>query len=141
MTEKEVRVASLEGKESMKMGRLAGTIIVAAVLNLGVVGIPSAIHAQQSQMRDDMAQLVVDLKTGMDRSTLTPMQKDQLKDDFRELRRAHQNHEMFATMRAARSIRTVLDSGAFKPEDAERIKQDMHAIKEARETGFRRFGS
>jgi hypothetical protein len=90
--------------------------------------------AQQQQLRDDIEQLAVDLHAGMDRSTLTEPQKAQLRDDFRELRRAHQNHEMFATMRAARSIRTVLDSGAFKPEDRQRIKQDMQTIKEARES-------
>lgn len=40
---------------------------------------------------------------------------------------------MFASIRAARSIKTALNSGAFKPEDQARIKQDIQAIKEARE--------
>ncbi len=90
--------------------------------------------AQQQRLRDDVEQLAVDLHAGVDRSTLTEPQKEQLRDDFKELRRARQNHERFATMRAARSIRTVLDSGAFKPEDRQRIEQDMQAIREARES-------
>lgn len=111
-------------------------------LLISMAAIPLALYfsfpllslAQQHQLRDEIEQLAVDLHVGMDRSTLTEPQKAQLRDDFRELRQAHQNHQMFATMRAARSIRTVLDSGAFKPEDRQRIKQDMQAIKEARES-------
>ena len=94
---------------------------------------PLRAAAQQNQMKDDMEQLAMDLHVGVDRSTLTEPQKAQLRDDFRELREAHKNHQMFAAMRAARSIRTALDSGAFKPEDRQRIKQDMEAIREARE--------
>src|SRR5262245_2050418 len=52
---------------------------------------------------------------GASRIKAATAQKEQLRDDFRELRRAHQNHERFATMRAARSIRTVLESGALSP--------------------------
>jgi hypothetical protein len=111
-------------------------------LLISMAAIPLALYfsfpplslAQQQQLRDDIEQLAVDLHVGMDRSTLTEPQKAQLRDDFRELRQAHRNHEMFATMGAARSIRTVLDSGAFKPGDRQRIKQDMQAIKEARES-------
>ena len=91
--------------------------------------------AQSSQMKDDMEQLAMDLHVGVDRSTLTPQQKEQLRDDFRGLKEAHQNHEMFKGLRAARSIRAALDSGAFKPEDKKRIKADIAAIKEAREQG------
>jgi Spy/CpxP family protein refolding chaperone len=95
---------------------------------------PITLHAQPSpQMKDDIEQLAMDIHVGMDRSTLTPQQKAQMKDDVRELRQAHQNHQMFAELRAARSIRTALDSGAFQPADQQRIKQDMQALKGARE--------
>jgi len=97
--------------------------------------ITSPVTAQSSQMKDDMEQLAMDLHVGVDRSTLTPAQKEQLRDDFRELREAHQNHQMLKGLRAARSIRKALDSGAFKPEDQKRIKADIQAIKEAREEG------
>jgi Spy/CpxP family protein refolding chaperone len=101
-----------------------------AFVNLVVT---APVMAQSSAMKDEIEQLAVDLHVGMDRSTLTAQQKAQLKDDFRELKEARQKHQMFAAMRAARSIRTTLDSGAFKPEDQQRIKQDVQAIKEARE--------
>ena len=114
----------------IRHGAILLALIVAANINLTI---PQQAMAQQNQMKDDMEQLAVDLHVGVDRSTLTPQQKEQLRDDLRELREAHKNHQMFAAMRAGRSIRTALDSGAFKPQDRERIKQDMQAIKEARE--------
>jgi hypothetical protein len=111
-----------------------GVILVILVLPANInLASPTRAMAQQSQIKDDMEQLAMDLHVGVDRSTLTPQQKEQLRDDFRELREAQKNHQMFAALRAARSIRTALDSGAFKPQDRERIKQDMQAIKEARE--------
>ncbi len=91
-------------------------------------------QAESAQKRDEIARLAIDVKTAMDRSTLTETQKAQFRDDLRELRRAHENHETFAALRAARSIRTVLDSGAFKPEDSKRIKEDLQSIREARES-------
>jgi hypothetical protein len=111
-----------------------GVILVILVLPANInLASPTRAMAQQSQIKDDMEQLAMDLHVGVDRSTLTPQQKEQLRDDLRELREAQKNHQMFAALRAARSIRTALDSGAFKPQDRERIKQDMQAIKEARE--------
>src|SRR5271166_5300402 len=116
----------------MKISRLSITVLFCLTLSaIAGFAVPTSSHAQSSQMKDDMEQLAMDLHVGMDRSTLTPAQKEQLRDDFKELRRAHQNHEMFASIRAARSIKTVLNSGAFKPEDKERIKQDIQAVKEA----------
>jgi len=90
-------------------------------------------YAQPGQMKDAIEQLAVDMHVGLSRSTLNEQQKAQFLDDFRELREAHQNHQMFAAMRAARSIRTELNSGAFQPEDRQRIQQDLQQIKEARE--------
>ncbi len=114
--------------------------IVAVALGIAPALIPSRALAQANPMKDDIEQLAVDLHVGIDRSTLTPEQKEQLRDDFRELKQAHQNHEMFAGLRAARSIRTALDSGAFQPADQQRIKADIRAIKEAREDRPRGFG-
>jgi hypothetical protein len=94
---------------------------------------PPPAASQSTQIKDDVERLAVDLHAGMDRSTLTEQQKAKLRDDFRELRRAHENHERFAAMGASRSIRTTIDSGAFKPEDRQRIEQDMQAIRQARE--------
>lgn len=90
-------------------------------------------YAQPGQMRDAIEQLAVDIHVGLSRSTLTEQQKAQFRDDFRELKQAHQNHEPFAALRATRSIRAELNSGAFRPEDQQRIQQDLQQIKEARE--------
>lgn len=114
-------------------GKVLAVLIMASLATSSYFAIPTAAVAESSQMKDDMEQLAMDLHVGIDRSTLTDRQKEQLRDDFRELREAHKDHRMFAAMRAARSIRTALDSGAFKPEDQKRIKEDIQAIKEARE--------
>lgn len=120
----------------MKM-HLSVFAAAAALFMAATLARPITLRAQPSpQMKDDVEQLAMDIHVGMDRSTLTPQQKAQLKDDLRELRTAHQNHQMFAELRAARSIRTALDSGAFRPEDQQRIKQDMQALKGAREPGM-----
>jgi Spy/CpxP family protein refolding chaperone len=119
----------------MKFRYLAILLLITLLSASTNLTVSAPVMAQSSQMKDDMEQLAVDLHVGVDRSTLTAQQKAQLRDDFRELKEAHQNHEMFKGLRAARSIRAALDSGAFKPEDQQRIKQDIQAIKEAREQG------
>lgn len=91
-------------------------------------------------MKTDLEQLAMDVHAGVARSTLTPRQKEQFRDDFRELREARQNREPFAEMRAMRRIHDTLDSGAFKPEDQERIKQDIQNIRAAREAQRRSGG-
>src|SRR5215468_538483 len=100
----------------MKNRSLIVLSLAATLLWLAAVSNARLALAQSSAMKDAIEQLAVDLHAGVDRSTLTPQQKEQLRDDFKELRRAHQNHERFAALRAARSIRATLDSGAFKPE-------------------------
>jgi Spy/CpxP family protein refolding chaperone len=117
----------------MKIRPIAILALSAVLFTAARLAYPQPVLAQSHQMKDDLEQLAVDIHVGMDRSTLTEQQKAQLRDDFKELREAHRNHRMFAGLRAARSIRTALDSGAFKPEDQKRIKQDMQAIREARE--------
>jgi Spy/CpxP family protein refolding chaperone len=110
-------------------------MLSAILLTIALLTWPSRAPAQSHQMKDDLEQLAMDVHVGLERSTLTEQQKAQFRDDFKELREAHQHHRMFAALRAARSIRKELDSGAFKPEDQARIKQDLQAIKEAREYG------
>jgi Spy/CpxP family protein refolding chaperone len=129
--------------ETLKM-MLRPITIAALVLALSFIpvlpGRSLALAQGKSPMKDDLEQLAVDLHVGVDRSSLTPEQKAQLRDDFRELKRAHQNHEMFAGLRAARSIRRALNSGAFQPADRQRIEADIMAIKEAREDLPQGFG-
>jgi hypothetical protein len=122
----------------MRVRCVATLALSAILLTITCLSWPRPGLAQSHQMKDDLEQLAVDIHVGLDRSTLTQQQKAQFRDDFKELKEAHQNHRMFAALRAARSIRTELDSGAFRPEDEQRIKQDLQAIKEAREyhSGF-----
>jgi|SRR5271156_3366011 len=122
----------------MGIRRVAILALSMMLFTIAPLSFPRPGLAQSHQMKDDLEQLAVDIHVGLDRSTLTPQQKAQFRDDFKELKEAHQNHRMFAALRAARSIRTELDSGAFRPEDQQRIKQDLQAIKEAREyhSGF-----
>lgn len=114
--------------------RIAAVLVVLSLVSVAPV------DAQSNPMRADIEQFAMDLHVGIERSSLTPEQKAQLRDDFRELREAHQNHRPFEGLRAARSIRKALDSGAFQPQDAQRIKQDIQTIKEAREDRPGGFG-
>ena len=96
---------------------------------------PSAAQGQPSAaMKDDIEQLAIDLKVGMDRSNLTPQQKEQVRADVKQLREARKNHEPLKGMEAARRIKSMVDSG-FQPGDKQRIQADMQAIREAREMG------
>jgi len=105
--------------------------LLGAILSLSI---PQPVSAQSHSAKDDMAKLAKDIHAGVERSTLTPKEKEQFRDDFRELKQAREAHEPFAALRAARSIRATLNSGAFKPEDQEKIKQDLQAIREAHES-------
>ena len=81
------------GLEDLEMTNRWNLLIATAVIPLVLYFsfLPMSM-AQLQQLRDDIEQLAVDLHAGMDRSTLTEQQKAQLRDDFRELMRAHQNH-------------------------------------------------
>ena len=118
-------------KKCRGLALLAVCGLVGASLNLSLA---RRVNAQSQPMKADIEQLAMDVHVGAARSTLTPEQKAQFRDDFRQLREARQHHEIFAEMRAAKKIRSTLDSGAFKPEDRERIKQDLEAIRQARQT-------
>ncbi|GEM_PF-2496722 len=119
--------------------RIRRLVLAASVLLIAAAWInstPAPAAAQPSSaMKDDIEQLAVDLHVGMDRSSLTEQQKQQMREDLRQLREARQNHTPLKGFEAARSLRSMLDSGAFKPEDKERIKQDLKAIREARGNG------
>src|SRR5215469_2073754 len=93
---------------------------------------PLARRAQILQIKDDVEQLAMDpcRRRSLDSHARA---KGAAQGRFARTREAHQNHRMFAELRAARSIRVALESGAFKPEDQQRIKQDPQAIKSARE--------
>ena len=110
------------------LSTLCSALLLTTLVNISR---PATVRAQNPSVKDDIEQLAVDLKVGMDRSSLTPQQKEQLRDDVKALRTARENHEGFAMMRAARSIRYEVDAG-FRPEDKARIKQDMSALREAR---------
>jgi Spy/CpxP family protein refolding chaperone len=121
-------------RKSMTARRFVA-FVMAALLGAGMnASLSARVFAQeQQQMKDDLEQLEKDVHTGFDRSSLTEQQKAQFRDDLKELRRARKNHEPMAALRAARSLRSVLDSGGFKPEDQEKIKRDLQQIREARE--------
>ena len=87
----------------------------------------------QGQMKDDIEQFAMDLHVGVQRSTLTEQQKEQMRNDLKELRQARQNHDRIAGFRAMRNLHSMLDSGAFQPQDQQRIKEDMQQIREAHE--------
>lgn len=112
------------------MAILAACTLAAAGLTFSIAR-PAT--AQSQQMKADVERLAMDVHAGVARSTLTPQQRAEFRGDFRQLREARQHQEKFAEIRAARKIRATLDSGAFKPEDRDRIKQDLQEIRTARE--------
>lgn len=117
----------------MKITRRSCIAAFAGILTMAALTFVNSrpVLAQSQAMKGDAAQLARDIHTGLERSTLTPQQKEEFRNDFRDLRRARQNHEPLAELRAARKIHTTLDSGAFKPQDQQKIKQDMQKIREA----------
>jgi len=97
------------------------------------VGTIPALAQQNQQMRDDLEQFAMDLHVGMQRANLTEQQKEQMHKDLQTLRESRQNHDRIAAFRAFRNFHAILDSGAFQPEDQQRIKMDMQQLREARE--------
>jgi hypothetical protein len=114
---------------------------VAAILALLIavgggfaVGYPTTVRAQES-MKDAVETFAIDLHHGMQRGNLTPQQKEQILNDLQTLRTAQQTGDRRSALRAMMSFRRVVNSGAFQPEDAERIKQDMKNIRAAKKAG------
>jgi hypothetical protein len=49
------------------------------------------------------------------------------------MREAKQNHDRLKGFRAMRNFHDLLDSGAFKPDDAAKIKADMQQLRDDRQ--------
>jgi hypothetical protein len=69
----------------------------------------------------------------MKRSSLTPDQKEQVRNDLQTLRQAHQSGDRRSGMRAMMNFHQILDSGAFQPQDQQRIKQDLQNLRQAKQ--------
>jgi Spy/CpxP family protein refolding chaperone len=103
-----------------------------AVLLLAVSALgPAAVHAQES-MRSAIATFAFDLHEGMQRSSLTQQQKEQVRNDLKTLRQAHQNGDRRAAFKALINFDHLLDSGAFQPQDEQRIRQDLKNLRQAK---------
>src|SRR5437773_968520 len=97
-------------------GRTFAAILIGFAIAGAAVSVSRPAYAQNAQMKDDVEQFAMDLHTGMDRSSLTEQQKEQIRGDLKRLREARQNHDRMAGFEAIRNFRSILNSGAFKPE-------------------------
>jgi len=112
------------------MGRVT---ICACVALAGLVASYPAVLRAQDAAKDAMVTFAFDLHEGMKRSTLTQQQKEQVRNDLRTLKEAHQSGDRRSAMRAMMNFHQILDSGAFQPQDQQRIKQDLQNLREARQ--------
>lgn len=110
---------------------IGGVLVFALLMSPVVAGVGTAAAQATSQRREDMEQFLMDLHEGVRHGNLTDAQKTQLKTDLHNLREAKQNHDRLQGFRAMRSFNQLLDSGAFRPQDAAKIKQDLQKIREA----------
>jgi hypothetical protein len=113
--------------------RTRGFVTICAFLALGglLAAHPAIVHAQDA-MKSAMVTFALDLHEGMNRSTLTPQQKEQVRNDLKTLREAQKSGDRRTALRAMRNFHQILDSGAFQPQDQQRIKQDLQNLREAR---------
>ena len=111
---------------------LAIIMIGSALLSMFVSSGPVAAQAPPAK-RADIEKFAFDLHEGVKHGNLSTAQKEQLRTDLQHLREAKQNHDRLEGFRAMRNFDQLLDSGAFRPEDQQKIKQDMKEIREARE--------
>jgi hypothetical protein len=88
--------------------------------------------AQTPQTSGDTEQLVNDLDVALQRSTLSAERREKMRSAMRDLCTAHQNHQMIDGEKAASSLRSELNSGAFRPQDRQRVSQDIDLIRESR---------
>jgi Spy/CpxP family protein refolding chaperone len=121
----------LESEIRVKIG--TGILALAMLAGPLTYGARPACAQATSQHRDDMEQFVMDLHEGVKRGNLTDAQKTQLQTDLHDLREAKQNHDRLKGFRAMRNFHDLLDSGAFKPEDAAKIKADMQRLRADRQ--------
>ena len=107
-------------------------VVVCLVMVGLIAGYPAAARAQESA-KDAMVTFAFDLHEGVKRSSLTAQQKEQVRDDLKTLRQAHQNGDRRSALRAMMNFHQLLDSGAFQPEDQQRIKQDLQNLRAAKQ--------
>jgi Spy/CpxP family protein refolding chaperone len=112
-----------------------GVLALALLMSPIVTGALPAYAQASSQQRDDTEHFLMDLHEGVKHGNLTGAQKTQLRTDLRDMREAKEDHDRLKGFRAMRNFHELLDSGAFRPEDAAKIKQDMQKMREAREGG------
>jgi Spy/CpxP family protein refolding chaperone len=113
-------------------------LLVVTMAAIGAGHSPARAQEQKSpQMRDDLEQFAMDLHVGMQRANLTDQQREQMRKDLQTMRDSRKNGDRMAGFRAMRNFHSILDSGAFQPEDQQRIKQDMQQLREAKEESNR----
>jgi Spy/CpxP family protein refolding chaperone len=127
----QVNQLCLESEIRVKIG--TGIFALAMLISPLTLGARPASAQATSQHHEAMEQFAMDLHEGVKRGNLTDAQKTQLRTDLRDLREAKQNHERLKGFRAMRNFDGLLDSGAFKPEDAAKIKADMQRLREDRQ--------
>ena len=128
-------IAQPSGGEELKTvakSVLSIMVIGPALLLMFVSSRPVFAQAPPSK-RADIEKFAFDLHEGVKHGNLTHAQKEQLRTDLQHLREARQNHDRLEGFRAMRNFNELLDSGAFRPEDQQKIKQDMKELREARE--------
>ena len=126
----------MKGNIHMKMIHKSLAVVALIVIASGSVAAfqaPAWAQEQSKQMRDDLEQFAMDLHVGMERANLTDQQREQIRKDLQTLRDSRKNGDRMAAFRAMRNFHSILDSGAFKPEDKERIQQDMQQLREAKQ--------
>jgi hypothetical protein len=107
-------------------------IFACLALTALLASFPMAGRAQESK-KDALVTFAFDLHEGMNRSTLTAQQKEQVRNDLKTLRTAHQNGDRRSALRAMMNFHHLLDSGAFQPQDQQRIKQDLQNLRAAQQ--------
>jgi hypothetical protein len=114
----------------MRTRYLSRMAILGALLTLS----SAASFAQNSARPDDTEQLSTDLDVALQRSTLSAEQRQKMRSEMRDLRAAHQNHQMIDGGKAASSLRAQLNSGAFRAQDEQRLTQEIDQIRESHGT-------
>src|SRR5271169_1885414 len=92
---------------------------------------PAPARAQEG-MKDAVETFAFDLHAGMQRANLTPQQKEEIRTDLQTLRQAKQTGDRRSAFKAMMNFRAILDSGAFQPQDQQRINQALKGIRAAK---------
>lgn len=113
--------------------RALAIMIIGPALLLMCISLRPVFAQAPPSKRADIEKFAFDLHEGVKHGNLTTAQKEQLRTDLQHLREARQNHDRLEGFRAMRNFDELLDSGAFRAEDQQKIKQDMKELREARE--------